>query len=136
MPDEKERRSGTRTKYTRSPINQENAREYINKLDSLMKEEKPWLNPTLTLSDLAESIDINIHTLSQLLNEHLGKNFYDYVNSFRLNYFLDIYNRPAYKNFKLLSLAYECGFNSKTTFNTFFRKTLHKTPSEHFKDSH
>ncbi|MBN1949751.1 MAG: helix-turn-helix domain-containing protein [Bacteroidales bacterium] len=122
-----------KNKYARSMLTSEDAQLLIKALDLQMNKQKPWLNPTLNLSDLAELIDVSTHTLSQLLNEFLGQNFYDYVNKYRLNYLLEVHDKPEFRNFKLLSLAYECGFNSKTTFNSFFRKTIHTTPSDYFK---
>ena len=133
-PEKREQSYLSVKKYSKSTFPSEQAETYIQQLNALMEEQRLWLNPTLNLSDLAEAMEVRVHTLSQLLNEYMGKNFYDYVNSFRLDHFLNLYKQPAYKHFKLLSLAYECGFNSKTTFNTFFRKTLNMTPSEYFKE--
>jgi len=120
-------------KYKKANLPKEKAKEIKTRLNKLMKTDKPYLNPTLNLSDLSEMVDMTTNQLSQILNEFIGKNFYDYVNSFRLEYFLELYKNPKYKKFTLLSVAYECGFNSKTTFNSFFKKTLGKTPSTYFK---
>ena len=98
-----------------------------------MATEKLYLNSKLNLSDLAESVNVSTNQLSQLLNEYIGKNFYDYVNAYRLEYFLKLIKEPKYKNYTILALAYECGFNSKTTFNLFFKKTLGTTSSDYFR---
>ncbi|MBN2348889.1 MAG: helix-turn-helix domain-containing protein [Bacteroidales bacterium] len=121
-------------KYSKSVISKELATKLEKELTHLMNTQKIYLNPTLNLSDLAESLDISTNHLSQILNEFIGKNFYDYVNNFRLQHFLKHYKEPSYKNYTLLSVAYECGFNSKTTFNTFFKRSMGKTPSEYFKE--
>lgn len=121
------------SKYRRTNVSKEQAVKIEENLIQVMLNDKLYLNPTLTLSDLAESVNITTNQLSQILNEFIGNNFYDYVNKYRLDYFLEIRNSPKCKNFTILALAYESGFNSKTTFNAFFKKTLKKSPSEYFK---
>lgn len=121
-------------KYKKTSISKELAAETGQRLQEIMESGKLYLNPTLTLYDLAERVELTTNQLSQILNEFIGKNFYDYVNSFRLNHFLDLFKKEQYKHYTLLGLAYECGFNSKSTFNSFFRKTLGTTPSEYFKN--
>lgn len=120
-------------KYKKSGLTEKEAQEIISNLKKLMDDKKPYINPKLNLSDLAELINISGNQLSQLLNEFIGRNFYDFVNKYRLEYLRQIKKESKYHNFTLLALAYECGFNSKTTFNTFFKKELGKTPSEYFK---
>ncbi len=127
--------AGRDKKYRKTALDPSYAENLKAHLDQLMQDQKPWMNPGLNLSDLAELARITNHTLSQLLNEHIGKNFYDYVNNFRLTHFRDLATRPRNQNFTLLSLAYDCGFNSKTTFNAFFKKTMSTTPSEYFRRS-
>lgn len=120
-------------KYKKTGITRKQMAEVEKKLKHLMLTNKPYLNSTLTLYDLAEYLNISTNLLSQILNEHIGKNFYDYVNSFRLNHFLELKKMSGYSHYTLLGLAYECGFNSKSTFNNFFRKTMNMTPSAYFK---
>jgi len=93
-----------------------------------MKEEKWFQNPSLSLRELAENLTISSNQLSWLLNERIGQNFNEYINSFRLENFKEIALNPANSHLTLLSLAYESGFNSKTVFNTFFRKIEGMTP--------
>lgn len=119
-------------KYKKSSLSESTAREIETKLNTYISESQIFLNQSLNLSDLAEAVETSSNTLSQVLNEHMGKSFYDYVNSFRLDHFLKIQPDPKYRNYTILALAYECGFNSKTTFNSFFKKSLNKTPSEYF----
>jgi AraC-like DNA-binding protein len=120
-------------KYKKSSLSSHQAKQIEKRLQTFMTAEKPYLNPQLNLSDLAEALDVSTNLLSQLLNEHIGKNFYDYVNAYRLEYFLTLSKAPQYQHFTLLSLAYEAGFNSKTTFNAFFKKSLGTTPSDYLK---
>ena len=119
-------------KYKKSTFSEKQADLMKTNLKSSMEKEKLYLNPKLNLPDLAESVNISTNQLSQLLNEFIGENFYDYTNTYRLEYFLKLIKEPKYKNFTILALAYECGFNSKTTFNLFFKKSLGTTPSDYF----
>ena len=93
-----------------------------------MREEKWFQNPSLSLRKLAENVNISSNKLSWLLNERIGQNFNEYINSFRLENFKEIALDPANSHLTLLALAYESGFNSKSVFNTFFKKTEGMTP--------
>ncbi|MBN1926289.1 MAG: helix-turn-helix domain-containing protein [Prolixibacteraceae bacterium] len=132
-PSDYPEKATVKGKYARSTLRADEAVQYLEKLNRLMNSEKPWINPTLNLTDLAELIDVSPHLLSRVLNEYAQTNFYDYVNSFRLKHFKQICHKSAYKNYTLLSMAYECGFNSKTTFNAFFKKTMGITPNEYYR---
>ena len=120
-------------RYRRTVFTEQQAREIERKLTQIMEKERPFLNPRLSSPDLAELADITTNQLSQFLNEHLNKNFYDYVNSFRLKEFLLLSKNPKYTHLSILGLAYECGFNAKTTFNAFFKREMGITPSEYYK---
>lgn len=122
-------------KYKKTSISVDQANSIKNSLENLMGQQMAFLDPCLTLSDLAELIDVSTNQLSQVLNEFIGQNFYDYLNAFRLKHFLKIYQSPTYKNFSILGLAYECGFKSKSTFNSFFKKILNTTPRAYLKSN-
>ncbi|MGF1585633.1 MAG: helix-turn-helix domain-containing protein [Bacteroidales bacterium] len=122
-------------KYKRTVFTRKQIRETEKRLSMLMETEKPFLNPRLSSPDLSEMIDISTNMLSQFLNEHLNKNFYDYLNSYRLKEFQHLCKNPKYAHLSILGLAYECGFNSKTTFNAFFKREMGVTPSEYYKQS-
>lgn len=121
-------------KYKKTNISEDKARQVLKLLNQKMHDQKLFLNPTLTLSDLSELIDVSTNQLSQILNEFHNTNFYDYVNEFRLNTFLEWNKQKKHKHYTILALAYECGFNSKSTFNSFFKKRLSATPSEYLKN--
>ena len=93
--------------------------------------EKPYLDPELTLPALAERLGMPRNQLSQLLNESLGKNFYDFINGYRVKEFQRLARDPGMAHLKILSLALDAGFNSKPTFNLVFKKTTGLTPSEY-----
>ena len=102
-------------------------------LEALMEQEKPYLNPRLTLSDLASLLGTNIHQLSKLINEGFDKNFFDFINSYRVREFQRRAVLPEYKNQTLLAIAFSVGFNSKTAFNRSFKKLTKKTPRQYLK---
>lgn len=117
-------------KYERSGLSQELAEKHLNHLINIMNDEKLYLNSSLTLTDLAEKLSISTHNLSEIINTRLNKNFYDFINGYRINQAkIDLLD-PSKKNLKILSIAFDAGFNSKTTFNTLFKEYTGKTPSE------
>lgn len=97
-------------------------------LEKLMQEEKLYLQPDLSLRSLADKMEMNPNKLSWLINEALGKNFNEYINSFRLETFKKKALDPSNSHITLLGLAYESGFNSKSAFNDFFKKSTGMTP--------
>ena len=95
-----------------------------------MKEENWFQNPEISLRELAEKVDIGSNKLSWLLNERIGQNFNEYVNSFRLENFKENALKPDNNHLTLLAIAFESGFNSKSVFNAFFKKSESMTPKE------
>lgn len=123
-----------RRKYQQPLFDQEELTEYQQQLEQLMSEEKPYLDPKLTLRDLAGMLEIPPNHVSQLLNEGVGKNFSDYVNAYRLKTFKAKVDDPGQRHLTILALAYESGFNSKTVFNTYFKKVMGMTPRSYWKE--
>lgn len=113
-----------------SPFEKEELSTYVMQLKIEMDEDKPFLNPELSLKALAGHIELHPNKLSWLLNNHFGKNFNDFVNQYRIQEFQRLAITPENKNITLLGLAYESGFNSKTVFNTFFKKETGMTPKQ------
>ena len=103
------------------------------KLLQLLDEEEVFLDAGLSLRSLAEKLDAHPNTLSKYINDQLQTNFNELINSRRLKYFQKITLDPKNKEFTLLGLAFESGFNSKTVFNTYFKKTLGTTPRQWLK---
>ncbi|WP_221412642.1 helix-turn-helix domain-containing protein [Fulvivirga lutimaris] len=94
----------------------------IDILEKGMKEEEWFQNPSLSLRELAENVNISSNKLSWLLNERIGKNFNEYINSFRLENFKNNDLNPVNNHLTLLAIAYESGFNSKTVFKRLLQK--------------
>ena len=86
----------------------------------------------MTLNDLAAKLKVQPHVLSKVINDGFEKNFFDLVNTYRIEEFKRRIEDPRYKNYTLLSLAFEVGFNSKTAFNRSFKKITNQTPSDFF----
>lgn len=118
-------------KYKKSGLADSSASELLNTLVNLMEKEKPYLDRELTLSKLAEMMDASPHNLSEVINTKLGQNFYDFVNKYRVEEFKKKLEEPEFTNYSLLALAYDSGFNSKTSFNTIFKKFTQVTPSRY-----
>lgn len=101
------------------------------KLEHVMASEKPFLIPTLGLPDLAARLSITLHDLSYLINEGFGENFYQFVNRYRVEEAKRLLHSKDHKHLNMLGIAYESGFNSKTTFNTTFKKLTGFSPSDY-----
>ncbi len=101
-----------------------------SKLQNLMETEKPYLNPQLTLSDLSKNLGVNSAVLSFVINSGFAKNFNDFVNEFRIAEVKEKLRKGATENLTLLAVAFDCGFNSKATFNRAFKKFTGVSPKE------
>jgi len=108
--------------------------QLIDKLLTHMIEKKPYLDSELTLSSLAKDISMSRSQLSQLINDGLGENFYDFVNKYRVEEVKRLMTDPQAKNFNLLGIALEAGFKSKSTFNLIFKRFTGLTPTEYRKN--
>ncbi len=113
---------------TRSLLTPQEVDLYMSRLSSTLKADEPFLDPDLSLKGLANQLDIHPNKLSWLINERLDQNFNEYINGFRLEAFKKKALLPANAHLTLLAIAYESGFNSKTVFNTFFKKKMEMTP--------
>ena len=97
------------------------------------EEEKPYLNPELNLSILAELLDMKPKQVSLKINQNFSKNFYDLINFYRVKEFQECVKSNNNQKLSLLGLAYNCGFNSKSTFNSVFKKQTKLTPTQYIK---
>ena len=117
-------------KYSGSTLKDDEATEYTEQLAEYMLTEKPYLNPELTLTELASQIDISTHHLSQIINEQFKQNFFEYINQYRVEEVKTRINNPKFENYSLLGIALDSGFNSKSSFNRIFKKFTNQTPSQ------
>ena len=116
-------------KYEKSGLKEETAMEIHKILCYKMKKEKWFTNSELTLVELAQNLDVFPNKLSQVINTYEHKNFHDYINSKRVELFLKLVEYPENRKYTILSLAFDCGFNSKSSFNKHFKKITNQTPS-------
>lgn len=105
------------------------------KLQILMESEKPFLNPQLTLNGLARQNGVNSAVLSHIINTGFDKNFNDFVNEYRINEVIKKLRSGDSDNSTLLGVAFDCGFNSKATFNRAFKKATGSTPKDFIENS-
>jgi AraC-like DNA-binding protein len=116
------------------PVSARWNQEMINSLLNFMQQKEPYLDPELTLSELAKDLNISRSQLSMLINEGIGDNFYDFVNKYRVEQVKKLMADPKMKNFNMLGIALEAGFKSKSTFNLIFKRFTGLTPSEYRKN--
>lgn len=110
-------------------INEREHNEELFKLRQYMMDEKPFLNPSLTIQDVSVAIEIPVRDLSLLINHKLDQHFYDFVNSYRIENAMDILKDNTKSKVTILEILYEVGFNSKSSFNTAFKKHTGNTPT-------
>jgi AraC-like DNA-binding protein len=118
-------------KYLKSGLNADMAEDLHNRLGQLMQSEKLFTESELSLSELASRLNTLPNYLSQVINDKEGKNFYDYINKLRIDEFKTLVSRPENRKYTLLSLSFDCGFNSKSSFNKNFKKVTGQSPSEY-----
>ncbi len=106
--------------------------EFALKLITKMKEQKPHLNPDLNLGSLSKELCVSADYLSGIINGLLGMNFYDFINHYRVEEFKQMCRVSSKRKLTIIALAYDCGFNSKATFNRVFKKNTGITPGEYF----
>lgn len=104
--------------------------EEIEKLTIFMATKKPYLNPSLSIRNLADEMSLNSRDLSVLINQNLNQHFFDFVNGYRIDEAKKLLKDQAKKDFTVLEILYEVGFNSKSSFNTAFKKHTGVTPTQ------
>jgi AraC-like DNA-binding protein len=112
-----------------SAANEKKYNAALSKLKQYMVEQKPFLNPSLTIQDVSVAIEIPVRDLSLLINHKLEQHFYDFVNTYRIEYAMDILKDITKSKVTVLEILYEVGFNSKSSFNTAFKKYTGNTPT-------
>ncbi len=118
-------------KYAKSGLRKEQAEEYLTKLLKIMDDEKPYLDGDLTIHHLSQKTGIPRHYITEVLNEKYGRNFFTFINEYRVREVISRINDPKYQHYTILAIAFDAGFNSKSTFNSIFKAYAGKTPSEY-----
>lgn len=120
--------------YQRSGLGDHEANLLKTSLLAIMDREQPWKDSELTLSDLAARLNSTPHKLSEVLNAQMGQTFYDFVNGYRVREVQRRIKAGEARSLKMLALAMDAGFASKSTFNEVFKKHTRQTPS-HFRQT-
>ena len=118
-------------KYKRSGLREEDVADLVNKIRKYMVIKKPYLDRELTIYNLSDQLRISRHTLSEVINEHMGMNFYNLVNEYRVKEVKQRMKNEDYRQLTILAIAYDSGFNSKSSFNTIFKEKTGQTPSQY-----
>lgn len=120
-------------KYEKSGLRKQEAETYKDQVHAVIVSEKLYLVKGLRLQDLADKLDLNTHQLSQLINQYLNTTFFDLINAYRVREAKErIENNPEYT---LLQIAYDSGFNNKTSFVNAFKRFEGTTPSRYMKNT-
>lgn len=117
-------------KYHNSSLKESDSATILAQLDQVMQQQRPYLEPELTIDTLAALAGTNRHHLSRVINERLQKNFYDYLNGYRVEAARRQLADPGNDHLKIAAIAYDSGFNALSTFNDVFKKMTGQTPSE------
>jgi len=120
--------------YRSSPLTSDDRQAMLLKLERVITEERPYFDPDLTLNQLAQQCEIPVHHLSQILNTDIKLNFYNYINKLRVEEAKKMLADPKNKRLTVLEILYEVGFNSKSVFNTAFKKHTGMTPTAYKKE--
>jgi len=117
-------------KPRKAGLNEARIDEIASRIMAAMLNEKLFQEPDLTMQQLATKLNVTTHQLSQAINDGFKKNFYELINSYRVEEAKRLLLDPKNRNYTILSVGFEAGFNSKTTFNTVFKKFTGQTPTE------
>lgn len=118
------------TQIKKKTISDEKLEEYQHRLLVIMENEKPYMDSEITLPKLGKILLLNTYQTSYLINSCFGENFYTFINRYRLEECKKMLSNRSFDHMSILSIAYESGFNSKTAFNTAFKKNTGCSPSE------
>ena len=118
------------SKSKKIKANNEESLEKLDKLKEFMNENKPYLDPLLSIDSLSNQMNTSSTELSLLINQHLGEHFFNFVNRYRISYAQELLVDPQRKNLTVAEIMYDSGFNSKSSFFTAFKKQTGKTPKQ------
>ena len=118
-------------KYRKSGLDDASAEAIVLALKTFMEKERPYADPSLTLTGLAKRLSVSPHNLSEAINSRINKKFYDLINEYRIVQVKKDLSDPSKRDLKILAIAFDAGFNSKASFNEIFKSSTGLTPSEY-----
>ncbi len=123
----------TDEKYKKSGLSEVERDELIIRLNKVMETEKPYIEDNININVLAKMLDTSFYKLSQVINESFKQNFYSFINTHRIEESKHLLNNPENEKFTIISIAYDCGFSSKSSFYNAFKQNTGITPKEYLK---
>jgi AraC-like DNA-binding protein len=129
-PTSREQKLLIDSSYRKSSLQEKDMVRIFKSLENSMKTDSLFLQENLSLKDLSENVKIPQHHITQTLNIYKEQSFYDYINAYRVEAFINKLQKGDSNKFSLLGLAFDCGFNSKSSFNRVFKNIKGKSPSE------
>lgn len=124
---------GDEPRYQKSSLTGKQSSAILERLLEYMDVEKPYLDGKVSLSQVAEHLDVSSNHLSQVINQNLDRNFYDFINAYRVDLVKRRLAESAGSRPNILAIAYDAGFSSKSSFNEVFKKSTKLTPSQYWK---
>ena len=124
---------GDKKKYKNINLTPDQIAHHRKRIESVMIDQKPYLDSDFSLTTLSQLTSIPKHLLSRFFSENMNQSFTEYTNSYRIEKAKKLLTDRKYDNHKIAYIAYECGFNSLSSFNTAFRKNADSSPSEYKK---
>lgn len=121
-------------KYRTSRLSDKECKALFKRLEALMQTQKPYINPDLKIADLAGMLSTSAHSMSFLFNQYLDRNYYDYVNEYRVEEFKRMVEAGDAARYTLTAMSERCGFSSRASFFRHFKKECGMTPSQYIKD--
>ncbi len=132
LPDTRKSTTDTELEEVKNEVADHEKVVLSQKLAQVMSEERLYLQPELTLRELAKHLNTNASLLSATINQVFGQNFNDYINALRIEEFIRAFRKAENRNYTMLALAFDAGFNSKATFNRAFKKAKGCAPKAYF----
>lgn len=121
---------GPSPKYLKSGLQDNDVNAYYSSLIQLMDSERLFLDSRLSIKTVADKLGMSVNHLSQVINQQSGKNFFKFINEYRVEEAKKLLLDQSNQKYTILAIAYDCGFNSKSSFNTIFKQYIGKTPSD------
>lgn len=118
-------------KYRRSRLREDYKQRIRARLLTLFDTEKPYLDPELTISNVAAELKVPRHVLTEVLNTTMEKNFYQFVNEYRVEAVKKMLHSPKFRHLSIEAIGFDCGFNSKSTFFSVFKNMTGTTPARY-----